>query len=236
MRRYLRVVGCLIVLCAGCAPEGPSAFVDGIIAPDKDCLYQSSAQTLIAIGSYDIARGGSSAVDPSGLGPCESPYVIGMRVNSQLRANFDMELGRAEPNVLQVTQAEVTLMSQREEIIGFGDSAMPLPNPFLVNTNLSIPPTDTDEPSLGSAIVEVIPVSYAGWLGDWVGEQILVEVKLYGRTLGDVEVEFSPYRYPVFICNGCMTTCGERPVDTSEDECTELTGSDGRVCFDTTCT
>ena len=230
-------------LCSGCAPEGPSAYIDFNLVPDQECVYDPGGEIeFFGVGFYDIAVSGGP--DGRAQQACARPYVLNLRVNSGLRTNVDKELGRAEPNVLQVTQVEVKLMTQDKEVLSFGASDPPLPNPFLVTTTFSLDPSDTDEASRGVAKVEAIPTPYATQLAQFDGGQVLAEIQMFGTTLGDVDVEFQPYLYPVRICNGCMSLClNDDIMDanlTTEDildknECQDGAGADGRVCIDPNC-
>ncbi|MDD9939730.1 MAG: hypothetical protein OXU20_01590 [Myxococcales bacterium] len=239
MGRNLCLVLLSLVALAACSPEGPSAFVDISVVPDSECIYRpgtGEGALFKPIGLYDIATDGDPDVTDRGL--CENPYLVWLRVNSQLRPSYDMELGRSEPNVLQITRAEVRLMDQQQRTLVFDMVDPPLPNPFLVNTNLSLPPTDNEEPSVGVAAVEVIPTSYASSLSDLINDQILAEIQFFGKTLGDVEVDIAPYLYPIRICHRCLVRCAGS-IDFEElemdDECQDNAGYDGRLCIDESC-
>lgn len=236
MRRNLTsLVTCILVL-AGCAPEGPSAYVDLNLKPDSSCTYSAGSTDTVGLsgGLYDISPGGANT--------CENPYVLALRVNSQLRPGRDEELGRAEPNVLQVKEAVVKLKDRQGRTLALGPNGSALPNPFRVNTNESVRPTDNDDPSFGVVFVEAIPTPYAPFLDQFVNDQILVEVQLFGTTLGDVEVDFTPYVYPVRICDGCQLLCiggsdGQEQLDMLEEDdgCQDGAGYDGRLCPDLGC-
>lgn len=243
MLRLLLVSAVIALALTGCSPEGPSAYVDANIQPDSECVAQpGSTDSVVRIpsGVYDIATNAGGPGNNSTN--CENPYSMALRLNSQLRATADMELGRAEPNVLQINEAIVTLRDRTGAllVIGNGDG---LPNPFQVTTNTSVRPTDNEDPSLAIVFVDAIPVPYAEFLDDFIDDKILVEVQLLGRTLGDVEFELRPFVYPVRVCLGCRTICGlpSDPVneefveDELADSCQDNSGFDGRYCFDRAC-
>ena len=239
MQRVL-VLGCCALLW-GCADEGPSAYADFNLVPNAECIYDPEGDVVFyGEGYYDIAVAGApEAAEERG---CAHSYVLNLRVNSGLRSNVDEDLGRAEPNVLQVTEVEVHLYNLQRERLDFGEG---LPNPFRVVATISLEPAaSTGEPARGVAKVEVIPTSYGEALTGFVGSQILVEARLYGRTLGDVEVAFKPYIYPVRICMGCFSLCLNRDIldngmtaeDVLEsDVCQDGAGADGRICIDPNC-
>lgn len=238
-RTHMLGVWVVLALLGGCAPEGdPSGFVTFNIPPDGNCrVSPSQSDVFIPIGLYDIAPGGT----PLG-NRCEHPYFVNLLVNSFLRSNAQNDIGRSEPNILQLHSAEVLLTTVAKEVIDFnrGD---PLPNPFLVTTNNSLPPSRGTNPTTGIAAVEAIPVAYAEQLNNFDGKQILAEIQIFGTTTGDVDVDFRPFVFPIEICNGCLTLClgdiaaaGDVPDDyVDSGECDDNAGADGRVCFDPDC-
>jgi hypothetical protein len=249
MRRLLSVLPLLTALLSlgACAPEGPSGFVTFNVAPNSQCIYSPDigGSTFFPIGHYDIATGGSSdLIGGDRTDNCEHPYIVHLLVNSFLRPNADTTLGRAEPNILQLQNAEVKLMSIQRQPIRFTNARreVVLPNPFLVTTNNSLFPASGSTPATGIAAVEVIPSDYAGYLEMFIGGQILAEIQIFGTTTGDVDVEFKPFVYPIEICDGCMTLCGsviEENMLTEDEvirgECPDNAGADGRVCIDPEC-
>jgi len=225
-----------------CAPEGPSGFVTFNVKPDANCVYtpEAGGNLFFPTGLYDISPGGAGDLTDN----CSSPYVVHLLVNSFLRPNSDTDLGRAEPNILQLHTAEVKLMSIRHQTIEFNRNANDvLPNPFSVTTNNSLFPAAGSTPSTGIAAVEIIPRDYAPQLDGFVGGQILAEIQIFGTTTGDVDVEFKPFVYPVEICDGCLTLCLRFITnnmlsieeDVIGDECPDNSSSDGRVCIDPEC-
>ena len=245
MRRGLpSLVCCLLGLSLGaCAPESPTAFVLGNLEVDATCVVSDTSTIYRATGLYDMAAGG-----PNGTSFCDVPYRMMLRINSSLRPGNDPDLGRAEPNFLRVHSAEVKLMTLQKQPIAFEDEDEVLPNPFLVTTGGIIEPASSPaEPASGIAAVEVIPIAYAPYLADFVNDQVLAEVQLFGTTTGDVDIDFQPFTYPIEICDGCLTVCKSRlaPTNTDADamtrdeladgSCDDNAGADGRFCVDPGC-
>jgi len=242
MRRSLPRLSLWIapLVLTACAPEGPSGFVTGHLVPDEECTYSNEPGTnaFVAQGRYDVSSGAD------GEGDCDSPYVLNLLVNSFLRPNADVGMGRSEPNVLQLHSAEVRLMDISRATIEFNRFAddAPLPNPFLVTTNGSLFPTDSEEPSTVVAFVEAIPTAYAEQLDTFDGKQILAEIQIFGTTTGDVDVDLKPFVYTIQICDGCLTLCagcltGEESLEEifGEGVCRDEASADGRVCIDRGC-
>ena len=117
MGRALRVsIPLLLLFVSACAPEGPTAFVTFNVPPSNDCVYMpsQSGDLFIPRGLFDISEGGRSDSDY-----CARSYNMNLQVNSFLRSSQDEGLGRAEPNILQLHSAEVTLMTLEKVIIHF---------------------------------------------------------------------------------------------------------------------
>ncbi|MDD9934910.1 MAG: hypothetical protein OXT09_14970 [Myxococcales bacterium] len=238
MGRALRVsIPLLLLFVSACAPEGPTAFVTFNVPPSNDCVYMpsQSGDLFIPRGLFDISEGGRSDSDSD---YCARSYNMNLQVNSFLRSSQDEGLGRAEPNILQLHSAEVTLMTLEKVIIHFDRPGEELPNPFLVTTNNSIFTSDGKTPALGIAPVEAIPAAYAPQLDGWIGNQILVQVQIFGTTTGDVDIDLKPFVYPVEICSGCLTICREdlgsglSIDDLIGDQCDDNAGADDRFCID----
>ncbi|HKP59256.1 MAG TPA: hypothetical protein VJV78_21180 [Polyangiales bacterium] len=241
MRRVLVTFSSLFCLFAACAPEGPSAYVSFALPVPADCKVTPDAESFLFVGEFDIAAG----ADYDGARKskaCQNSYYLHLLVNSNLKSNAREATGRAEPNVLQISEAEVELIDiEQQATIPFDAKADPLPNPFRVKVNNTLPPTDSNEPTTGVVAVETIPVGYDAQLRDYIGKQILAQVQIFGTTLGDIDIDFKPFSFPVHICEGCLTLCaGDIPDDTTPDEvygdkCADNAGADGRVCVDYTC-
>jgi hypothetical protein len=240
MRRGLRLLTLLALFgFASCAPEGPSAFVTFNLPPSGDCTYSVATEEFyIPTGLYDVYQG-----DKGGCG--NRSYFVHLQINSYLRANSDMTLGRAEPNILQIDRAEVRLMDIRKNTIVFGEGADALANPFLVTTNNSLPPSVGDEASTGIATIEAIPSAYGSFFNNktFLNQQILAEIQIFGTTTGDVDIDFKPFVYAVEICSQCLVRCLARDItammlerdDLVGEKCDDDSGADGRYCIDPGC-
>jgi hypothetical protein len=229
MRCALVTSLCLASLLAACTPEGSSAYISENVPIDSSCEVALGDNKYVAVGSYDIA-GSTTKRSPS----CQKSYYTHLLVNSNLKANARSATGRAEPNVLQVTEAEISLFDiEQDGLISFSKG---LPNPFRVKANITVPPTSSADPTQGEVPIETIPVGYAPQLDDYVGNQIMAEITLFGTTIGDVDIDFRPFSFPIYICQGCLTVC-ESSLDMTDtkqdiygDHCDDNAGADGRVC------
>lgn len=237
MRCALVTSLCLASLFAACAPEGSSAYVSKNLLLDSSCKVSVDADEFLAIGEYDIA-GSTSAKSLF----CQKSYFMHLVVNSNLKANANDATGRAEPNVLVITEAEIRLVDIAQQVtIPFNKKSNELPNPFRVKSNITLPPTTGRDPQMGEVPIEAIPVGYASQLVGYVNKQILAEVQIFGTTLGDVDIDFATFSFPIHICQGCLTRClsefsGASKSEIYGDACDDNAGADGRVCVDPECT
>jgi len=241
MRRFQLVLSILAIALAGCAPEGPTAFVDLNLPVDSACQVDLGGTDVVAYlpsGLYDIASRHSNSSEGDF---CARDYNTHLRINSFLRPNSDRDLGRAEPNILQVHSAEVTLRSQDDAVLDFAGA---LPNPFRLITGVSLFPSPNDEPSIASITIKTIPAAYAEYLDIFADQTVVADIQLFGTTTGDVDVDFKIFPYPIQICNGCLTGCASVFTSAMATEsreqligefCDDNGGQDGRVCYDDAC-
>lgn len=219
----------------GCAPEGSSAYVSVNVPPDDGCVYSPTSDVFISRGLFDI---GATTVGTA----CKRSYFMHLVVNSNLKPNARDSTGRAEPNVLQIMEADVRLMDKEKNTLNFkdkdGNPDSALPNPFRVQTANSLSPASGREPSMGMASIEAIPRAYASKLSQYNSDNILIEVQIFGVTTGDVDIDFKPFIYPVNICQGCLSKC-LTAVKANEDPygegCVDNAAADGRYCIDPSC-
>ncbi|HEX7479885.1 MAG TPA: hypothetical protein VF331_18935 [Polyangiales bacterium] len=227
----------LMLGLAGCAPAGSSAYVSFNIPPDSSCTYTPTATggKFLPEGEFDITGAATG-------GNCNQGYRVNLLVNSELRANKDVTLGRTEPNVLQIDSAQVRLMSQDKRTIAFDRVTPHLPNPFLTTANNSLVPTAAGDPSIGIASLMAIPKPYAKMLDKFKDGEILAEIQIFGTTTGDESIEFKPFVYPIQIVENKLYVCLSSLVgknltrtDIYGKDCPDNAGADGRICIDDGC-
>lgn len=225
--------GCVLsVVLTACAPEGAGpAFISFNAEPDAMCVARADTDVAIPQGLFDI-----DAYKHDG---CARSYVVNLVVNSNLRQNFNDEIGRVEPNILQIHSAEVKLTTIMDETIVFPlDENTKLPNPFLVTTNNTIEASSGGGVTTkGIATVEAIPAAYRKYLAgeDFVGSLIRARIQVFGRTTGDLDIETAAFTYPIEICSKCLSmNIKEIPDEMTIDDIIggkcKIGGVDGRMC------
>jgi hypothetical protein len=241
MRSVPPVVFVSLLGLAACAPAGSSAFVSANVPLSGDCTPLEGTQ-VISTGMYDVLSSGTKKEN------CVRPYTMSLLVNSNLKNNSNVSLGRAEPNTLLIKYADVRLMDKDEGTLGFKDKNSnddaTRPNPYRVRTAVSIDPSDGDNPTTGFVTLDAIPSVYASALRMFSGDSILVEVQLFGNTTGDVKIDFDPFVLPLAICIDCLSTCAGDSKWTADPaaltelnsgECNDKRPQDKRWCVDPDC-
>lgn len=230
-------------LTAACAPEGSSAYVSRNVPVSSNCT-PGDGDIGISTGIYDVLSSGTEKIN------CLRAYQMSLFINSNLKSNSQVSTGRAEPNVLLITHADVRLMDKNQAVLSFqakdGSADAERPNPYRVHTASSIAPAAGDDPTTGVVQIQAIPAAYAEKLRGYAGDSILVEVQLFGTTTGNVDVEFRPFLYPLTICSDCLSTCANAPewagdrgasalLELTAESCADNRPQDGRYCIDNDC-
>jgi hypothetical protein len=220
---------------AACAPAGSSAFVAANVPLNGDCAA-GDGTSGIGTGLYDVLSDNTRKTE------CLRPYQMNLFINGNLVANRNTAVGRAETNALLVRYADVRLMDKNEATLAFRDKDnnedASRPNPYRIYTAAAILPSTGDDPAVGNVPIEAIPVVYGESLRrSYAGDNILVEVQLFGKTTSDVEVEFAPFLFPLAICKDCASVCSNDPKYTPEklielnaDSCGDNRPQDDRIC------
>jgi hypothetical protein len=191
-------VGIASALCSlipSCADNNQTIFVrqvQQLRAPE--CTVTSDATAFVAsTGFVDV-----------GLA---SNYVIFPLVGSQLLARGDARQSKAESNRVVIQGAEITLVAP--------DTGQPLAlagvsNPYTVIATGTIDPSASSNASYGVTEVEILPPSVvalqrqalaAGGIG--TSTTIHAKMRIFGKTLGNTEVETEDFTYPINVCYGC---------------------------------
>ncbi|MEO8178418.1 MAG: hypothetical protein ABI895_06250 [Deltaproteobacteria bacterium] len=192
MKDLFRTVRCcslgLVLVWAGfgCTDEESGLFIQGNVAltpPSCDARAESSSALLLA-GVLDV-----------GL---KLDYDATLLVGSQLTPRSDKQNLRTETMITVIEGAEVHL---------FDDSGA-LVTEFTVPASGVIRPDPSDDPGFGIINATLIPQSTGlGLAAELVRGQVktqVAEVKVFGRTVGGLEVESAAIRYVIKVCLGCL--------------------------------
>ncbi len=193
MRHLFFITLIASALLSGCVTDNASIYVSGNVvvnAGDGACEFSAESGILRPFGVYNLSF--------------PAPYTAIPIFNSTLR-NRASDF-RSDPNGVLLTNATVELQDSVGNPLNLGDT---FPNPFSVPISVFVPSANTDaQPSSMAGTMDLVPNSYRGALTPFVGSTIVASVTTSGKTLGDIEVESSEWRYPIELCNGqCLFTC-----------------------------
>jgi len=182
--------GCLAAV-PSCKDNNESLFIRQIQAPvAPECITKNDATA-----SY-IPRG----VLDTGL---STRYFASALVGNQLVARGDFRTTKAEPNRIQIKGADVHLVDGSQNELAF----------YSVTATGIVDPTSSSDPGYGIAAMELIPhyigTKIQGALAAGGGTSIQTyeaRFRVYGTTLGGVEVTSNEYAYPIDVCYGCTVS------------------------------
>jgi len=189
----------VVVTVAGCNrfPDNGLQIVANL-PPDDSCVFTADQDLRLLRGGYDISYRNPVSGEPR-------DYIIAPLLVSYLISNA-LEFQGEQAN-LQVTNFDITIL--------LPDGSMPplpdgLVNPYRVDTSAVLPATEGGEASEEVAAAIGIPAAYAPAL---VGiPSVLLDIRAGGTTFGGFSQRSAPFRWPVDICEGCLTA----PVCTPE--------------------
>jgi hypothetical protein len=198
-----RIWGHVLSLCAttvgiaavmpSCAVNDQSIFVRSVLAPSTNrqngsCIYTDDPQQPQLLGgTYDV-----------GLSDNYSAVVL---VGNQLTPRGDSLNNRAESNrahlqggVVQVKEPGGALIREfTAYAVGFADpGANNAPDFGLMSLTLIDAPTK-------DLLAAQLP-------NRQVSKTIVVTFRVFGKTLGGVELESGDFDYPIRVCNGCLVS------------------------------
>ncbi|MBX3201582.1 MAG: hypothetical protein KF894_25825 [Labilithrix sp.] len=190
-------------LTPACAENDQSIFVRSVLAPALNrqngvCTYTADVtQPMISQGVIDIGITDS--------------YVAPLLVGNQLIPRGTAQGARAESNrarlngaVVRVTDPTGATLSEFTALgSGFVDPALnnlPSYGPFFVTVL---------DPASVQRIAEQVPVGQTRLL--------VANIKVFGQTLGGVDLETGEFQYPIRVCNGCLVSF-ETGDDTTSQE------------------
>ena len=191
MSRFIFVAMLVAVTVAGCNrfPDNGLQIVANL-PPNENCVFSADLEVRLLRGGYDISyrRNGQP-----------SDYIIAPLLQSYLISNA-LEF-QAEQNNIQVDNFDITIL--------LPDGSMPtlpdgLVNPYRVDTSAVLAAGEEGgAPSEEVAAAIGIPASYQSALQGI--PSVILEIRAGGTTFGGFSQRSAPFRWPVDICEGCLT-------------------------------
>jgi hypothetical protein len=191
------VVGSLAsALTPACADNDQSIFVRAALAPPQNrqngqCLYTSDpTQPFHSMGSLDAAL--------------RATYDVTLLVGSQLVSRADDKSSRTEPNRVHIDGAVVRVTDPNGGVINeFTSLGSSFIDPEANNAATYSPVTLTAiDAKTAKAISDRIP---AGAPRE-ASVLVTANIKVFGKTVGGVDVESGEFQFPVSVCKGCLVS------------------------------
>jgi hypothetical protein len=190
------VVGVLATAFApACADNDQTIFIQNALAPPQNrangaCIYTGDpTQTFQPEGLVDLA--------------ITDTYEAALLVGNQMISRADANSARVEPNRVHVNGAVVRVTDPNGGQLGT----------FTALTSALINPQQNNQPSYVSTFVTAldsktsatlatnIPLCYGRGCATTL---VLANMKVFGRTLGGVDVETAEWQFPIHVCKGCL--------------------------------
>lgn len=172
---------------AACSDEQTGFVVLGNVATNAPaCIAQADGNTQTYLsGLLDV-----------GL---RLDYKAILLVGNQLTPRGDKTNLRTETQITTITGAEVALFLE--------DGS--LDREFTVPASGVIAPDQAEQPGFGVVGVTLIPAEAGLELADQLSDRgqrrtRVVEVRVFGTTIGGNDVESSPFSYVIEVCEGCL--------------------------------
>ncbi len=191
MKELLRALGCpmalaLVLAGVGCTDQESGLFIQGNmeLKPPSCEVRAEGTSTLLISGVLDV-----------GL---KLDYEATLLVGSQLTPRTDKQNLRTETMIAVITGAEVHLYTDT----GAEEAA------FTVPASGVIRPDSSDDPGFGVISATLIPQATGQVLSDDMERgdvrTRVAEVKVFGQTVGGLDVESAALRYVIRVCKGCL--------------------------------
>ncbi len=174
-----------------CAENDQSLFVRMVIAPPANCTYTSDAtQAFISEGTLDVAL--------------TETYTPTLLVGNQLIQRGDQQAPRTEPNRVHIQGAVVRLTEPNGGTFA----------EFTTVTSGLAEPSENGAPSYCPTGITAIDQATSRRLRDRLvasvaaggpSRQLLIaNIKVFGKTLGGIDVESGEFQFPITVCSGCL--------------------------------
>lgn len=215
--KILTVVGVGVtvgVLTPACADNDQAIFVRMVLAPPTNrqnnmCIYTSDAtQALLSQGILDIELRDS--------------YTAALLVGSQLIGRGATLATRAEPNRVHLNGAVVHVSDVSGAVLGeFTSVASSFVDPQLNNQA-------SYSPLVGVTLIDrAIKDQLATQIERYGSKLVVASIRVFGRTLGGVDVESGEFQFPITVCRGCLVSFvdGDDPAVDGKDCSIPLSGT-----------
>lgn len=177
-----------VAVTPACVENDQSIFVRQVQAPPQNrqngqCVFTPDAtQPFLPQGTLDVGAG--------------FPYTANLLVGSQLAPRGEQLNLRAESNRAHINGAEVRISNPDGTTV----------SEFTSVTSGFVDPGQNNQASFGIARLTLIDNATIAKLNVQTNAQRLViaNVKVFGQTLGGVDLEAGEFQFPIRVCRGCL--------------------------------
>ena len=181
----------VLVAAWGCSDEETGLFIQGNVRVEApQCVARAESDTtLLGGGTLDVAL--------------RQDYDASLLVGSQLTPRGDKPNLRTETMIVTITGAEVHLFDDVGSVVENGA--------FTVPASGTIGPEGSAEPGFGIINVTLIPPAVGTALRGELTSRLdirtrIAQVRVFGETLGGLEVESADITYVIRVCQGCLVS------------------------------
>ena len=197
-RQHYWLAGALGFALTSCADNDTSLFVQGVMAatpPSCEITADPGAAQSLR-GTLDVAF--------------RSSYRGALLVANQLTPRGDKSNLRTETQGFQIQGAEVRLTDAQGTVL----------DEFSVQSGGFVESNTAETPGYGITLVTLVPPERGTNLRDALESEgrgasrtVVANVRVFGETLGGLEITSGEYRYTIDVCFGCLV---EFPPDALE--------------------
>lgn len=190
-------------LTPACADNDQSIYIRHVMAPPTNrtnggCSYQADpSQPALFEGRLDVAIARS--------------YTMVILVGGQFVTRGDSLTARAEPNKTHLNGAVVKVTDPNGATIG----------EFTAIGSGFVDQAESNTASFGLIQITAIDSTTIDRLGVTADtpKLVIANVRVFGKTLGGVDVESGEFQYPIRVCRGCLIdfSKGDDPATTGLD-------------------
>ncbi len=181
-------------LTPGCADNESQFFVQGVLVPDAppSCGVTADQGAALRLGGVMDTL-------------FTNTYVGALLIGNQLTQRGNRDELKTETSRISIRGAEVKILTAQDQLI----------------SEFSVPATGFVDQSTGSnaaygtaSVTLVDPATGNTLAGQVTGGRtltVVVEVRVFGDTLGGSEITSAALTYPITVCSGCLISCPADP-------------------------
>lgn len=191
---------------SGCADNESQLFIVGVAIPDGECLVTPDEGTsLREVGLIDVL--------------VTNTYVGTLLIGNQLTQRGSREETKTETSRIAIRGAEVQIFTPQQELI----------TEYTVAATGFVNQAPNGDAAYGAAAVTLIDATTGDQLANQIGRNpsvrvgVVVEVRVFGDSLGGSEITSARLTFPITACYACTVICPTEDPDLG-DRCSPGNG------------